>query len=291
MKALVTGATGFTGSHVLQQLLEAGVQVRCFVRASSDTRRIPVRQVELAEGDLNDRNSLLTALNGVDTLVNIASLGFGHAPGIVSAALAAGVSRGLFISTTAVFTSLNAPSKTTRLAAEEAIKRSGLTYTILRPTMIYGTPGDRNIWQLIQYLRRWHIIPVFGNGEHLQQPVYVGDVASAVVKALLSDNTLNKAYNISGAAPLTFNQVIDTICALLGRRVYKVHLPAKPVIASIAALGHLPVRMPIKAEQIQRLNENKAFDHSEASRDFGYRPLLFREGVSKEIQFLGIRTT
>ncbi|MGB7926215.1 MAG: NAD-dependent epimerase/dehydratase family protein [Pyrinomonadaceae bacterium] len=289
MNVLVTGATGFTGSYVVPLLLRQGARVRCLVRAGSDTSRLAVDQVELVEGDLNDQASLERALRDADALVNIASLGFGHAPNIVNAAVAAGTRRAVFISTTAIFTTLNAPSKSVRLAAEETIRASGLAYTILRPTMIYGSSRDRNMCRLIAYLRRWPAIPVFGRGEHLQQPVYVEDLATAIVQSLTSERAVGRAYNVSGAAPLTYNQVIDTVCEALGRRVRKVRLPLAPLVATLNAVERLPLRLPVKAEQIMRLNEDKAFDSSAAIEDFGYRPRSFAEGIRLELEEMGIK--
>lgn len=284
MKVLVSGATGFTGSHLLPLLLERGHEARCFVRPSSDTSVLPAGRVELAYGTLDDEDSLKEALNNVDAFVNVASLGFGHAPKIVSAAERSGVRRAIFISTTAIFTSLNAPSKAVRLAAEETISSSALDFTILRPTMIYGASRDRNMCRLIHYLKRWPVIPIFGDGECLQQPVYVGDVAMAVAQSLEKEQTVNHSYNISGAAPLTYNQVIDTVCGLINRKVRKIHLPVAPVAASLKFLERLSLRLPVKSEQVLRLNEDKAFDFSDAARDFGYRPRPFAEGIRLELQ-------
>jgi uncharacterized protein YbjT (DUF2867 family) len=289
MKVLVTGSTGFTGSYVVPLLLRQGVSVRCFVRATSDTRPLPLDQVELAEGDLSDQSSIEEALRGADALVNLASLGFGHAPNVVNAARAAGTRRAIFISTTAIFTTLNAPSKTVRLAAEETIAASGLDYTILRPTMIYGSSRDRNMCRLIEYLRRWPAIPVFGRGEHLQQPVYVEDLAAAVVQSLATGRTVGRSYNVSGRSPLTYNQVIDTVCEALGRRARKIRLPLAPLVTVLNAIERLPLRLPLKAEQVLRLNEDKAFDSSAAMEDFGYRPRTFAEGIRLELQEMGIK--
>lgn len=288
MRVLVTGATGFTGSYTVPLLLEQGFEVRCLARHSSAKDVLSDHDIEWVIGDVADRDSLIRALDGIDILVNIVSLGFGHASNIVHAAVKTGVSRAIFVSTTSLFTSLNAPSKAIRQAAEQEIARSGLAYTILRPTMIYGSARDRNMCRLVRYLRRWPLIPVFGNGHSLQQPVYVGDVASSLVKVLNVAQTIGKAYNISGAAPITYNQVIDTISELLGRKVMRVHIPVGPVLAGLTILEKLHIRLPIKVEQIRRLNENKVFDYTEASRDFDYRPLSFREGISLELKDMGI---
>ena len=85
-----------------------------------------------------------------------------------------------------------------RVAAELAIETSSLKYTILRPTMIYGSDRDRNMWRLIRFMRYSPIVPIFGDGTSLQQPIYVDDVAQAIVGCLGSDKTIGKSYNIAG---------------------------------------------------------------------------------------------
>ncbi len=283
MKVLVTGATGFTGSHLVPLLLKNGFEVRAFVRPTSDRSPLSTLTVEWATGDFANPESFTAALRGVDALVNIASLGFGHAESILKSMKEAGVKRGLFISTTAIFTQLNAGSKSVRLAAEEAIQSSGLDYTILRPTMIYGSKRDRNMWRLIRLLRITPIMPIFGDGESLQQPIFVDDVAGAVLLALQTDATIGKSYNIAGKTPLTYNQVIDTVASTLGKRVWKFHLPYMPIVRMLQFTERMKLRLPIKAEQVLRLNENKAFSYEEAQRDFGFNPRSFEDGIRAEV--------
>lgn len=289
MKVVVTGATGFTGSYVVPLLLERGYQVRCLVRPSSNRKALSGMALEWASGDLNSRKSLMKAMEGVHTLVNLASIGFGHASNIVRAAEASGIERAVFISTTALFTELNASSKAIRLAAEETIRNSGLAYTILRPTMIFGSSMDRNMCRLIRYLKKYSLIPVFGNGEYLQQPVYVWDAASAVVDSISTDKSVGMAYNLPGRKAITFNEVINTICRKLGRSVRKVHLPASPIVWFLQIMEVCGLDGPLRAEQILRLNEHKIFDFQDARRDFGYEPCTFSEGISFELQEMGFR--
>jgi uncharacterized protein YbjT (DUF2867 family) len=283
MKIFVTGATGFTGSRVLPLLLKNGFEVRCLYRASSDRSQLPQPEIEWALGDVSDTESLTSAMEGTDALVNVASLGFGHADSIIRAAKDAGIQRAIFISTTSIFTKLNAPSKKVRVAAELAIETSGLDYTILRPTMIYGTSRDRNMWRLIKFMRLSPIVPIFGDGKYLQQPIYVDDVAAAILGCLKADVTIGKSYNIAGKRALTYNEVIDTIAKAMNKRVWKLHIPSKPVVGLLKLFEKIHIPFPIKAEQVLRLNENKDFSYAEAGRDFGFSPLSFEEGIGLEL--------
>lgn len=283
MRALVIGGTGFTGSYTVPRLLEAGYEVTCLVRPTSDRSHLPASRVTFVEGSMDDVESLTRAMRGHDALICIASLGFGHASGLVRAAEEALMPRPIFISTTALFTQIDAKSRTIRIAAENTIADSGLSYTILRPTMIYGSARDRNMIRLIRYLQRWPVIPVAGSGEGLQQPIYVDDVARAVIGVLRTNVTLRRIYNIAGARPVTFNEIIDTVCRILGRRVRKLHLPLAPIAAVLRACEQVRLRLPIRAEQILRLDEDKAFGFDDAARDFGFDPISVEEGIAREI--------
>ncbi|MDX9851005.1 MAG: NAD-dependent epimerase/dehydratase family protein [Anaerolineaceae bacterium] len=291
MKVFVTGATGFTGSRTVPLLLEKGWEVHCLYRENSDRKVLPQSEIHWHLGNLEDAEKLTECMQGCDTLVNIASLGFGHAGNIVKSAESAGIKRALFISTTAIFTKLNSSSKNTRLAAEAVIQNSNLAFTILRPTMIYGSQRDRNMVRLIRLLQRFPLIPIFGKGNFLQQPVFVDDVAQAIVQSLEHPETIGKSYNIAGKEPLTYNEVIDTIAAILDRKVYKLSLPDKIVVKFLQILEKMKIPFPIKAEQVKRLNENKDFSYAEASNDFQYRPRSFAEGIEIEIKQIIHKTT
>jgi nucleoside-diphosphate-sugar epimerase len=283
MKALLLGATGFTGSYVAPRLIDAGFDVTCFVRPTSDRSHVSNLRLSFVEGDLGDVAALTSAMRGHDVLVSVASIGFGHGPGIVAAAQAAGIARAVFVSTTAIFTTLNARTKSVRMEAEDAIRNSGLAWTIVRPTMIYGSDRDRNMSRLIRYMRRWPVLFVAGSGRHLQQPVHVDDVAQAIVDAIRCDAAIGRAYNIAGAAPLTFNEVIDTVSRTLGKRMRRIHLPLRPVVTLLQAFERLRIRLPVRAEQILRLEEDKAFPYDDAARDFGFAPRSFGEGIAEEV--------
>jgi len=223
-------------------------------------------------------------MQGTDALINITSLGFGHADSILRAAKDARIQRAIFLSTTAIFTQLNAKSKTVRRSAESAIQASGLKYSILRPTMIYGSRRDRNMWRLIRFMRFSSLVPVFGDGNYLQQPIYVGDVASAILSCLCNDQTVGKSYNIAGEYPITYNQVIDAIALQMNKRVWKIHVPSATVLNLLKLFERLRIPFPIKAEQVLRLNENKNFSYEEAKRDFGFSSMSFEEGIKLELQ-------
>lgn len=291
MRILVTGPSGFTGGYVTPLLVEHGHRVTALARSEKAAIRAKELGAEPVTGDLDDPESIDQAFrsSGAEALVNLASLGFGHVPTIIAAAEESGLCRAVFVSTTAIFTKLNARSKPPRLAAEEAIKASALDWTIVRPTMIYGAPGDRNMWRLLQLLRRSPVIPLPGGGRGFQQPVHVEDLARAIVAAVESPAAIGNCYDIAGPEPLPFRQVVEQAAAAVGRRPRLVPVLAKPIIAALAALERIGRAGPIKAEQIERLLEDKAFDITPARKDLGYAPRHFADGIESEATLLGSR--
>jgi nucleoside-diphosphate-sugar epimerase len=140
------------------------------------------------------------------------------------------------------------------------------------------------MWRLIRFMCYSPLVPVFGDGDYLQQPIYVGDVASAILSCLRHDQTVGKSYNIAGKYPITYNQVIDTITGQMKKRVWKIHVPSATAVNLLKLLEALHIPFPIKAEQVLRLNENKNFSYEEAHRDFGFSSLSFEEGIKLELQ-------
>lgn len=281
---LLTGATGFLGGYVLEEIVKRGYEVTCFVRETSNLERIKQMNVPYIFGELDDYKSICNALESKEALINTASLGFGHAPNIIKACENIDIKRTIFISTTGIFTKLNPDSKGIRLEAERLIKESNLNYTIIRPTMIYGTPKDRNMWRLVNYLRRLPIIPILGDGTYLQQPVYVKDLAWAIVSAYETELSIRKAYNISGLKPVTYNEVVDMTGNALGKKVIKIHVPTKLSYNLLKTYERISRKPKLKAEQVLRLNENKDFSHEEATKDFMYKPISFEEGIKLEVK-------
>lgn len=281
MKLLVTGGSGFLGRRVVTSALDRGYQVTVLVRsdkADDTVRRLGAGTVR---GDLDHPASVEAAFRTVaaNTLLSIASLGTGHAPTIVAGAESAGLRRAVFLSTTGIFTTLDPPSKRVRTAAEETIRASDLDWTIIRPTMIYGGPDDRNMCRLLGLLRHCPVIPVPGGARHLQQPVHVDDLADVVLRALTTEAAVRRSYDIAGPAALTFREIILTAGDAVGRRVVCVPVPVGPARSLVGAYERRVDRPWLKAEQISRLVEDKCFPIDDARRDLGFAPRTFADGI------------
>jgi uncharacterized protein YbjT (DUF2867 family) len=290
MRVLVTGGSGFLGRYVLDEARRRGHEVVALARSDTAAAAVARRGAEPLTGDFDDPATLSDVFGSAQcsSLLNIASLGFGHAPAIVAAARSAGLDRAVFLSTTAVTTTLAARSRAVRLMAEDQIRESGLKWTILRPTMIYGAPGDRNLSRLLTLLARVPVLPVPGGGRHLQQPVHVADVADAVLSAVERPAAAGTTYDIAGPEPLRFDEMLRISAQAVGSPTRLVPVPLSPLVAAARCYEMLAAHPRIRAEQLQRLAEDKAFAIDDAARDLGYTPRPFAEGILVEACALGL---
>ena len=288
MKVHVTGGSGFLGGSVIPRLLAAGHELTALARTGAAAERVTALGATPIPGDLEDPASVDAAFaqSDAEALVNLASLGFGHAPTIVAAAEEAGLRRSVFVSTTSIFTRLATASKPVRVAAEETIKASALDWTIIRPTMIYGTPADRNMARLLWGLRRLPVLPLPGGGAGLQQPVHVDDLAAAIVNALGRPATIHRAYDVAGPEPLTLRTVIQEAGGAVDRRPKLVSVPLAAVVGLVRLYEAVAPSPRLKSEQVARLAEDKAVDIGPARADLGFAPRPFTEGIRAEAALL-----
>jgi len=289
MRLLVTGGSGFLGGFVLREAAVRGHTCLALARSEAAAGSVSLAGATPLAGDLGDSAPQLArvfAAAGCDALVNLASLGFGHAPGIVAAAEKAGLARSVFVSTTAVTTSLPAASKRVRLAAEQCIRSSRLDWTIVRPTMIYGASGDRNLSRLLTVLRRTPVLPVPGGGTRLQ-PVHVADLADAILTATERASAVGRTYDVAGPHPLTLAELLAISAGAVNGRTRFVPVPLAPVVTAIRGYERLSKRPRIRAEQVLRLAEDKAFAIDDAVRDLGYAPRPFAAGILAEACAMG----
>jgi nucleoside-diphosphate-sugar epimerase len=110
----------------------------------------------------------------------------------------------------------------------------------------------------------------------------------AVANCLDTPKTVRACYNLSGAEPLSFNHLVETICDALRSSVRLIHFPMGLPVAALRFAERFPWRLSLRSEQLLRLNEDKAFSHERARDDFGFAPLPFSAGVALQIREMGL---
>lgn len=238
---------------------------------------------ELAYGDATDASSMERALGGADAFVHVA--GIEYTPQVLEAMKRAGIRRLVMVSSTSAHSRFEFRSGP-RLMNEALLAQSDLDWTVVRPAMIYGSELDHNMHKLLRFLDRSPAYPVFGSGENLWQPVYYEDLARGVYEALVRPGAVGKTYDLPGARPLRYVDLIRLASDALGRRTKIVKVPAEPVRRALVVAERFGVPLPVKSEQVLRLREDKAYAYDVAREDLGYEPRTFEEGIALEVRRL-----
>ena len=294
LQVFVTGATGFVGHAVLQRLCAAGHVVRCLVRHGSEGRLRGFGAIARIEGDVLTRRGLEEGMAGCDAVIHLvgiirehrtANVTFErvHVEGtrnVLEAAKAAGVQRYLHMS--ALGTRPGAASRyhLTKWAAEEAVRASGSTWTIFRPSIIYGR-GDGFVTLLASMVRRLPVVPVIGSGRQRLQPIAVEQVAAGFAAALARPVTIKQTYEVGGPDAVTMVELIDSIGRALGRRrVHKVHVPLG-VMTPLARLLHPLPGFPVTPDQLLMLGEDSVCDPRPFFEAFQLEPVPLATGLER----------
>jgi uncharacterized protein YbjT (DUF2867 family) len=281
----VTGSLGFVASRLMPMLTGGGAHVIALVRPGRDASALAsMANVEVRRGDLEQPASLAGAFAGADAVVHLAGLAL--VPGMLPALASSGVRRGVFVSSAGVHTQLVSRGADLKRAGEAALRASNIAYTILRPSMIYGTPRDRNLVRLLRLLQRWPLVPAPLGGVTLQQPVHVDDLAAAIRGALVRPEAARGEYDVGGPEAIALRDVVGECARALGRPHAILPLPLAPAHALATLARRLRLPFPVRPEQVLRLTESKAVDITPARRDLGFAPRPFREGIEAEVAML-----
>jgi uncharacterized protein YbjT (DUF2867 family) len=303
MKVFVTGASGFVGREILRQLHAAEHSVRILAR---DRRSLRVHKaeaghrVEIHPGNVLHAPSLDGAMAGCDAVVHligiISEVGEStfenvHRRGtenMVAGARNAGVKR--FLHMSALGTRANAVSRyhQSKWAAEEIVRRSGLDFTIFRPSIIYG-PEDQFVNLFARMSRFSPVLPVMGSGRGRFQPVPVADVATCFIRALTEPKSIGQTFDLCGAEIFTLAEVLGQILSVTGRKRWKLRLPLSVARWQAALLEFIFPRLlgkppPLNRDQLVMLEEDNLGNPEPANDLFGLRPIAFREGITRYLK-------
>jgi len=292
MTIFLTGATGFVGSHLLGRLLRDGCEVRVLVRRRGALAQVMAdgNRIEEVEGDILSP-SLASTVIGCDAVINLVGIIWEqgkatfeaiHHQGtrnLVEAALQSGAKRFVEMSALGARPENASAYHTTKFAAEEEVRNSGIPYVILRPSLIFG-PGSAFIEQMIGVMRAAPLIrPVPGTGEYRFRPVHVDDVVECFVQSLTSPAATGQTIDLVGGEELTLNEIAGEIAASLGIHKTVVHIPLPLLKVAAAFFSLLPIKPPVTGVQVQMLEEGSTADPAQMKGIFGIEPIGFRGGL------------
>lgn len=303
---LVTGATGFIGSHVADMLLAKGYKVRCTVRKTSNLRWLEGKNIELIEATLYDKSALEKAVEGVDYVYHIAGLTFaknyeeflkGNRDGtrnLLEAvkAKSPNIKRFTFLSSQTVAgpaSKLDAPisedliphpltsyGRSKKAAEDEVLKYlNDFPVTIIRAPAVFG-PRDTAIFDVFKIVNMG-FGTLIGLKKKYISLIYSEDLARGIIEATESDNTIGKTYFIASDKPYTWDYLIDNMKTALGRKnVIKIRLPHFVVLSAAwtsQLLGKLSSKPPVfnYEKGIDFIQDYWICSPKNAQNDFGFK--------------------
>jgi uncharacterized protein YbjT (DUF2867 family) len=295
---LITGATGYIGRHLIARLVARDERPRCLVRDIERASRIlPADNVELVQGDTTKPASLAAAVQGVDTIVHAAFITADHkqAPGtsyqetnvvgtqhLIEAAQDAKVKRMIEISGLGTKPAKLGSYMQGRYLAEKVLTESGLEWTIIRPSVLFGKEAPF-IKGLVDLIQTAPILPLIGGGKALFQPIYVEDVVS-VITAITdeSERAAEKIYTIGGPAYYTFTQILDELQSVMHKKRIKVYAPRSLVAMGAAVMEAVLPKPPLTKAAMTLFSFDNITDLDSIERDFGFVPSSFTKYLREQ---------
>lgn len=316
MKVLVTGATGFIGSHVADKLLEKGYEVRCIARKSSNLRWLENKNIEIVSASLDDKATLEKAVEGVDYIYHIAGLTFARdydeflkgnrdatknllevahkvVPYLkrflfVSSQTVAGPSKSLQVpkDETMECTPITSYGKSKKAAEDEVLKyKDKLPFTVVRAPAVYG-PRDTAIFDIFKTVKAGIGTMVGFNDKYISL-IHSDDLSRGIIQAAESENAIDQIYFISSEEFYNWKQLIDTIAQTMNKKfVLKIRLPHF-VVLTVAAIseffGKFSAKPPVfnYEKGIDFIQDYWICSTSKAVLEIGYKQMMSLEDGMK----------
>lgn len=265
---VVTGAFGYTGQYIARRLLRAGRQVRTITGHANRANGL-AHQVEIAPMNFNDFPGLVQSLRGASTLYNTYWVRFNHgrasfdqavanSRALIEAARDAGVQRIVHLSIANPSLDPRLPYYAGKAQVEKAIVDSGLSYAILRPTVIFG-PEDILINNIAWFTRRFPVFAIPGDGRYEIQPIFVEDIAE--LAASEGRRNTNHIFDAVGPETFGFEELVRRIADAVGSKARFFHLHPRATAQALRVVGSFVGDIVLTAEEIDALEANLLVSH------------------------------
>ena len=283
---LVTGASGFVGSHVVHELRRRDLPVRCLVRDARKASKIAAWGCELAEGDITDPAAVRRAVQGVQTVVHLVAIRQGSEEqfqrvmingtrDLLAAAREADVGR--FVHMSALGTSEETkdlvPYYHAKWETEQLVRGSGIPFVIFRPSFIFGPDGGI-LPTFAKLAKLTPVTPIIGSGQQRIQPIWAENVAVYFAEAVERDDVTGRLFELGGPDAVTWNEFWERLKRAKGLRRPSVHVPVGLMKVNALVTERLPGDIPLTRDLLKMLEAgDNVVSNDEAVRTFEV-PLL-----------------
>ncbi|RDV82504.1 SDR family oxidoreductase [Ammonifex thiophilus] len=290
---LVTGGTGLVGRAVVKELLGHRFKVRCLVRNPERARTLLGPEPEYVAGDVTDPASVQAAMEGVEAVIHLVAIirekgcqtfraiNVGGTANVVRAAKAAGVRRLIHMSALGVKADPRRPYGYSKWQGEELVRESGLDWTILRPSVVYG-PGFGFLDRMAQSVKLSPPPLVFYPAVNiLFQPIASWDLARCVRLCLADAKLVKQSCDLGGPEHLTYREMLVAYLEAKRLRRFPVPVPLGIIKAVAPVLEKVLPDPPVTTAELRQLEEDNITDPAVVEKIFGFRPTSFKEGLER----------
>jgi len=304
-KALVTGATGFTGGYLAEELVNRGYIVRALCLPDQDVKKLEKIGVEVVKGDLTKPETLSAAVEDIEIVFHIAAIfreqdipnhyfydvNVGGTKNLLEASLKANVRRFVHCSTVGVQGEINnPPAKETdpynpgdiyqrskvegEKLALKFFQENAIEGVVFRPVGIFG-PGDLRFLKIFKWVNSGKF-KMIGNGDVLYHLTFVKDLVDGIILCGEKDEAIGEIFTLGGNEYLTLNDFVKLLANVLGVPIPKTKIPVWPVWLAglLCEIACYPFRIhpPLYRRRVDFFIKDRAFDISKAKRLLGYNP-------------------
>jgi nucleoside-diphosphate-sugar epimerase len=291
---LVTGAAGTVGARLVRQLVRRGLVVRALVLPDDPcVERLTGIDCQLWRADITQPDALAGACDGVQTVYHLAAVLLSEdatafervnvvgTRRVLAAAGAAGVEHFIYVSSASVVYPRTTPYSRSKRGAEALVRaQRDVSWTIVRPTLVFERDGGAEFLLFWRYLRRFPVVPLIGDGHARKNPVHADDLIAGLVALAGNAGTYGQTYELCGGEEITMRELAELLLAHDGRPRPIIGVPVALCQLAAAAMGAVMHRPLLSQHTIAGLTQDAALDRSSATRDLGYNPIGIRRWLA-----------
>ena len=299
MQVLVTGATGFLGRRVVPELQKHRHSVRCLVHTPGRERVFAPRSVDVHYGNVRDPDTLVAPFYDAEAVVHLVGIirrrksptydqvNRQGVANVVAAAKASRVKHFVLVSALGAAEDRSYPYLYSKWQGEQEVVNSGLPYTIIQPSIMFGT-GDEFLNNVASLVRVCPLVPVVGSGRNRLQPIAVEDMARCVALAVDHEDLKGKTIEVGGHKQVSYNEIVAIVAEALGKRHLRFHLPVWLMYLLSAVVQRIVPRAPVTTDQLRMLAIRNVAEPDVVEKTFGFTPRAL-EGNIDYVRSVGFR--
>ena len=288
----ITGASGFVGGHLVDYLIAKGHRVRCLARSESAKKSLSAKGAEVVSGDVTHPETLNGILGPDDFVVHLVGIieekggstfESVHCNGTANlVAEAKRVSVRHFLYQSALGADKNSWSGylKTKAEAEEIVKKSGLRFTIFRPSLIIG-PWDGFTKKLVEMLKFSPVLPIPGEGKAKFQPVYIKDWLACAGKVIEGPDSYVSTYEIGGPEHLSYREMVEKLSSAMGHNRPAFKIPMGLMRFGAMIFEKVLSSPPVTSDQLRLLEHDNICDRKSIEKNFGFVPMKYEEALKE----------